>query len=104
MGLKIENSEQNGNNGHITIHCRVVTKDGNNTIEGARESHGIDPVSLENLYGGDIDTFLRATHDGMKARHECRQSTLGKIQSLRGKVIEFESEDENAEQAGNQAE
>lgn len=93
MAIKVIKVETNSHNGHLTIHSRVVEQVGNTTTEGPLEVHGIDPLVLNNLYGGDSEVFLRSVHARMMDNHNRRKLVCDKIKSLQGQVVNFEDEE-----------
>lgn len=85
--LKIEKTEMDGHTGHITVHCRIVEKKGNSTMEGAPETHGTHPDHLHSKYGGNVKLWLDDLHRDMLARHEARKKAAAAMEQL--KKIQF---------------
>lgn len=83
--LKIVKVNSNGLNGHLTVHARIVDEKG----EGAMESHGIDSVSLQNLYGGDQKKWLKTVFQRMHKSHCDRSVCHHEVIQLQGKTLDL---------------
>ena len=89
MALKILKASQDKLNGRISIDCQIVERANGHVTTGAVETHGIDATQLQSIYGGDVQSFLAATHGGMVERHNARKMAVADVLALQGKEIEF---------------
>jgi hypothetical protein len=75
--LKIVKTEADGHTGHLSVHCHIVEKDGNSTMNGSLETHGVHPDKLQEMFGGDVKLWLKGIHKEMKQRHEsCKRAAV----------------------------
>lgn len=85
--LKILKTVSDAHTGHIAVTCCVVEKDGNSTILGAEETHGIAAETLKVAHGGDVKLWLGTIHRQAIERHEARKIAADAMQQL--KNVEF---------------
>lgn len=87
--LHIESIDQNGQTGHITVHAYIVETDEKGHEEkGSPETFGIDPLSLQNLFGTDdkcVDKWLAKVKEKMLERHQVRKGMHADLKRLEGK-------------------
>lgn len=90
MKLFIVGSHQNGVNGHLTIHARIIEdcSDGSHH-EGALETYGIDPLALQSRFRGDVEKWKTWVMDKMKYNHKCRTAANRDIHQWRGKTFDI---------------
>ena len=75
--MHIAGISQNGVTGHVTLHAYIVEVTEEGEERGPVETHGIDPLSLQRLYGeaeaDPIGKWLAAVKAKMLERHQIRK-------------------------------
>lgn len=85
--LEIDDVSYNGITGHRSVTAHVVEiVDEHTTIIGAPETHGIDPVSLLQIWGS-LGNWLANVKVGMVARHQMRTALDHELLKMRGTRI-----------------
>jgi hypothetical protein len=88
--LKVEKASINGTTGHHTVFVRVIeTTPDNQTIQGVGITHGIDPISLQRKFNGDIQAWLNDVGQDMLTKHIQHTQIQTELLKLTGTTIEI---------------
>lgn len=70
--FRVEQAWTNGVTGHLTIHARIVERDGESEVQGVPETFGIDPIALDSQFGGDGEKWREWVKEQMLVKHQKR--------------------------------
>lgn len=88
MQIEVVGYSANAMTGHLEIHVRSHTAvEANQHKIGPMKTYGIDPDSLQNLYGGDVNRWL----DHVKQEHQrfcgIDERAVEVVHNLKGKFL-----------------
>lgn len=90
MKLRIREISVDGHNGHVTAHFHVEEEKDGQWVQGAVETHGIDPIALQRRFKGDVQEWLKYVGRVMKENHIRRTAIHAKmVHHLKGEAIDL---------------